>query len=82
MKCILTDQNIELITLLVLKTTDFDPTCSWSWASVLCRCWAADRPPEGASALGPAWLLVNGGRPGPLSTTREPEKNKQKWILP
>lgn len=52
------------------------PTCSWSWASVLCRCWAAetDRLPEGASSLGPAWWLGMGGRLGPLSTTREPKE--------
>ncbi len=29
----------------------------------------------GASALGPVWWLVMGGRPGPLSTTREPGEN-------
>ena len=36
------------------------------------------RAPVGASALGPAWWLVMGGRAGPLSTTREPGKNKQR----
>ena len=34
--------------------------------------------PVGTSALGPAWWLVMGGRAGPLSTTRDPGKNKNK----